>query len=203
MKLLRIAILGILLPIAALAQAPARPTHQLQLGVGTFDYAYPIAAYARLGLLSSRLSYGLDIPVAASWSVMPEVGSKFCLMALFAPGAVGADFVLFSYWDFTVNARYHLPDGVILGLGPMLSYTFHQDKYYVDADPTDPLNGLPKNTRVNVSLRPSVIFHSGRRWHLGAEAELGLNNAMVQYPQYHRTGCRHLHALRFVVGIHF
>lgn len=203
MKAFHLAILGILLPVVALAQTPGRPTHQIQLGAGTFSYGTPLSGYTEVGLLSMRLSYGLDIPVSAAWSVMPEVGTKFCMEGLFALGAVGADFDLFSYWDFSANARYHLPGGAVLGLGPMLSYTFHQDKYYIDADPSDPLNGMPKNTRVNLSLHPSVIFHTGKRWHLGAEAEIGLNNIMIQYPQYRRTGCRHLHALRFVAGIHF
>ncbi len=185
------------------AQESRRPSHEIQLSAGTYSYGSGVQEYFQLGLLSMRLSYGLDIPVAENWSVIPEIGAKFYWEGVFAIGAVGADFDGFTYWDLTVSGRYHTADGIILGLGPMLSYARRQDHYYIDADPWDPLNGQPKNTRFNLSLRPSVLFGCGKHWHLGAEAEIGLTNAMVQYPELHHTGTRHLHALRFVACYRF
>ena len=179
------------------AQAPDRPVHNIQIGLGTYIYGGIETQSLRLGQLAGRISYGLDIPVAGAWSVMPEVGAKFFWQGVFFIGAVGADFDSFSYLDFTVSGRCHLEDGTILGLGPMLSFTGYPDRYYVDADPSDPLNRKAKNKHFGLSLRPSITFPSTKRWRFGLEAEIGLLNAMVQYPEYQRTGNRHIHAIRF------
>ncbi|MBR5724213.1 MAG: hypothetical protein IKX62_02405 [Bacteroidales bacterium] len=179
------------------AQVPDRPMHNIQIGLGTYTYGGIETRALRLGQLAGRVSYGLDIPVAGAWSVMPEVGAKFYWQGVFFIGAVGADFDSFSYLDFTVSGRYHLEDGSILGLGPMLSYTGYPDKYYIDADPSDPLNRQAKNKRLGLSLRPSITFPSTRRWRFGLEAEIGLLNAMVQYPEMGVTGNKHIHAVRF------
>ena len=183
------------------AQALSRPEHNIQLGLGTFVYGGQHSL--RNGQLAARLSYGLDIPVAGAWSVMPEVGVKLFQEGIFAIGAVGADFDSFSYLDFTLSCRYRTPNGLILGLGPMLSYTWHPGRYYVDADPNDPLNRKAKNKPFNLSLRPGIYWDAGRRWRFGVEAELGVLNTMVQYPELNRTGSKHIHAIRFVTGLHF
>lgn len=182
---------------------PVRLEHNIQLGLGIYTYGPGVSSQFRLGHLAGRLSYGLDIYCSDRWSVMPEAGGKFYWEGAFAIGAVGANFDSFSYLDFTVSARYHFADGMILGLGPMLSYTWTPGKYYIDADPSDPLNGKAKNTPLNLSLRPSLTFATAGRWRFGVEAEIGLLNVMVQYPEYGRTGNRHIHAVRLVVGVRF
>lgn len=193
---------------AGLSAQPLRVEHNLQFGLGTFVYGGNYLELVRTGHLAGRLSYGPDIYVSDRWSVMPEVGGKFFFQGLFALGAVGADFDTFSYLDFTVSARRHFEDGIILGLGPMLSYTWTPDRYYVDADPSDPLNGKAKNERLGLSLKPSLTFASAGRWRFGVEAEIGLLNAMVQYPQpqypeYQRTGNKHIHAVRVFAALCF
>lgn len=186
-----------------LSARPPHVEHNLTIGMGTYTYGGDYLELVRTGHLAGRLSYGLDIYCSERWSVMPELGGKFYWEGVFAIGAVGADFNSFSYLDFTVSARCHLEDGLILGLGPMLSYTWTPDKYYIDADPTDPLNRKAKNTPFNLSLRPSLTFAAAGRWRFGVEAEIGLLNAMVQYPEYNRTGNRHIHAIRFFAALCF
>ena len=188
---------------AGLSAQPLRVEHNLQFGLGTFVYGGNFLELVRTGHLAGRLSYGPDIYLSEQWSVMPEVGGKFFFQGLFALGAVGADFDTFSYLDFTVSGRRHFDDGTLLGLGPMLSYTWTPDTYYVDADPSDPLNRKPKNKRVGLSLRPTLTFASAGRWRFGVEAEIGLLNAMVQYPEYQCTGNRHLHAVRVFTTLCF
>ena len=202
MKRLLVLLAALVFSAVLFAQAP-RVEHNVQFGVGTFVYGGNYLELGRTGHLAGRLSYGPDIYVSNQWSVMPELGAKFFFQGLFAIGAVGADFDFFSYLDFTVSGRYHFEDGTILGLGPMLSYTWTPDTYYVDADPTDPLNKKAKNKRVGLSLKPSLTFASAGRWRFGVEAEIGLLNAMVQYPEYQRTGNKHLHAVRFFAALCF
>lgn len=198
----------ILLPLGTAAQTKLQ--HNIMLGTGVFDYGGKTfgASFGR-GHLAMRLSYRLDVPLSDSWSIMPEVGAKFFAEGLFLMGAVGADFDGFTYLDLTVNGCYHTAGGLILGLGPMLSYTLHPDRYYVDADPSDPIAGEFKNKRFLLSLHPSILFDSGKRWIYGVDAEIGLNNAMIQYPQYTgkssftTTGNRQLNAVRFLICFHF
>ena len=188
---------------AGLSAQPLRVEHNLQFGLGTFVYGGNFLELVRTGHLAGRLSYGPDIYLSEQWSVMPEVGGKFFFQGLFALGAVGADFDTFSYLDFTVSARYHFENGMILGLGPMLSYTWTPDRYYIDADPSDPLNRKAKNTPLNLSLRPTLTFATAGRWRFGVEAEIGLLNVMVQYPEYNRTGKCHIHAVRLFTALCF
>ena len=72
MKAFHLAILGILLPVIALAQTPGRPTHQVQLGAGTFSYGTPLSGYTEVGLLSMRLSYGLGLLIVEDRSLSPR-----------------------------------------------------------------------------------------------------------------------------------
>ena len=182
---------------------PVRLEHNIQLGLGIYTYGPGVSSQFRLGHLAGRLSYGLDIYCSDRWSVMPEAGGKFYWEGAFAIGAVGADFNSFSYLDFTVSARYHFENGMILGLGPMLSYTWTPDRYYIDADPSDPLNRKAKNTPLNLSLRPTLTFATAGRWRFGVEADIGLLNVMVQYPEYNRTGKCHIHAVRLFTALCF
>jgi hypothetical protein len=183
------------------AQELKRPEHNIQLGIGVFSFGSETPF--RMDDLSARLSYGVDIPVAGAWSVMPELGVKLYQERLFAGGAVGANFDSLCYLDMAVSIRYRTQKRWIFGLGPMLSYSWSPDKYYVDSDPSSPLNKKAKNTPFNLSIRPGVYWTPGKIWSLGLEAEIGLLNAMVQYPEYGRTGNRHIHAVRLVVGVRF
>ena len=190
-------LLSLLVFAASLSAQPLRLEHNLQLGLGTYVYGGDYHALFQSGHLAHRISYGLDIYGSDRWSVMPEIGGKIYWEGILAIGANGADFDGFTYLDFTVSGRYHLEDGTVLGLGPMLSYTWTPDRYHPNYDPMASISGKAKNKPFNLSIRPSMTFASKGHWHLGVEAEIGLLNVMVQYPEYDQTGNRHLHAIRF------
>lgn len=139
-----------------------------------------------------RLSYGLDVRLNEKWSVMPGAGLRAQLGDIRHFMSKGGD-----------------PDGMamadvfVVGLGPALSYMVSPDTYYIDADPTDPLNNKEKFKRFDVGLQPSVTFLHGKHFQWGFEGSIGLLNAMRQYPEYDRQGSIHLHYLAVTCGWHF
>lgn len=139
-----------------------------------------------------RLSYGLDVRLNEKWSVMPGAGLRAQLGDIRHFMSKGGD-----------------PDGMamadvfVVGLGPALSYMVSPDTYYIDADPTDPLNNKEKFKRFDLGLQPSVTFLHGKHFQWGFEGSIGLLNAMRQYPEYDRQGSIHLHYLAVTCGWHF
>ena len=120
--------------------------------------------------------------------------------------AVGNDPDGMSLADVFVTARYHFEsDGtrMVVGLGPALSIMTSADTYYVDADPSDPLDGKEKFKRYDLGLQPSITFLRGKHFQWGFEGSIGLLNAMRQYPEYKRTGSVHMHYLAVTCGWHF
>lgn len=202
MKRLIIVLSCLVLAVNVSAQ-PRRVEHNVQLGLGVFSYGGDLSQYFGVGHLAGRVSYGADICGSGHWSVMPEIGAKIFWEGIFALGAVGADFDTLFYLDFTLSGRYHTDSGIILGLGPMLSFTWWPDHYYVDANPGESLNRRAKNKPFLVSLRPSISFDVGPRWRLGIEGELGLMNAKVQHMDINRPFFGRLHALRIFAAWHF
>ena len=153
-----------------------------------------------------RLSYGLDIPIEGSWSLMPGAGIRMQMSDIAHIGWCGGDGHALSYADVFCVARYHTEDNgqkVIFGIGPQLSIVTLPDTYYIDADPMDPLNNKETFKRYDLGLQPSVIFLKGKHWQWGFEASIGLLNAMVQYPEMHHTGSIHLHNVMIVGGWRF
>ena len=124
-----------------------------------------------------RLSYGLDIRLDDQWSVMPGVGLRAQLSQIDHFMAVGNDPDGMSLADVFVTARYHFEsDGtrMVVGLGPALSIMTSADTYYVDADPSDPLDGKEKFKRYDLGLQPSITFLRGKHFQWGFEGSIGL-----------------------------
>ncbi len=194
--------------LAAWAQKPAgtkRVESNVLLGAGLFGETGNRARNVFPGAVL-RLSYGLDVRLGGPWSLMPGAGIRAQMGEINHIGWVGGDPEGMSQADFFVVPRYHLDaDGtrIVLGLGPALSYMVGPDTYYIDADPRDPLNGKEKFNRFDLGLQPSLIFRHGRHFQWGFEANVGLLNAMRQYPEYSRTGSIHLHYLTLTCGWHF
>ena len=91
--------------------------------------------------------------------------------------AVGNDPDGMSLADVFVTARYHFEsDGtrMVVGLGPALSIMTSADTYYVDADPSDPLDGKEKFKRYDLGLQPSITFLRGKHFQWGFEGSIGL-----------------------------
>ena len=90
--------------------------------------------------------------------------------------AVGNDPDGMSLADVFVTARYHFEsDGtrMVVGLGPALSIMTSADTYYVDADPSDPLDGKEKFKRYDLGLQPSITFLRGKHFQWGFEGSIG------------------------------
>ncbi|MBR5174752.1 MAG: outer membrane beta-barrel protein [Bacteroidales bacterium] len=198
----------ILVSVTASAQqntAWKRLESNFQLGGGLFLESGYLAREENPGAVI-RLSYGLDIRVNDQWSVMPGAGLRAQLSQIDHFMAVGNDPDGMSLADIFVTARYHFDsDGtrMVVGLGPALSFMTSADTYYVDADPSDPLNGKEKFKRYDIGLQPSITFLRGKHFQWGFEGSIGLLNAMRQYPEYNRTGSVHLHYLAVTCGWHF
>ena len=198
----------ILVSVTASAQqntAWKRLESNFQLGGGLFLESGYLAREENPGAVI-RLSYGLDIRVNDQWSVMPGAGLRAQLSQIDHFMAVGNDPDGMSLADIFVTARYHFDsDGtrMVVGLGPALSFMTSADTYYVDADPSDPLNGKEKFKRYDIGLQPSISFLRGKHFQWGFEGSIGLLNAMRQYPEYNRTGSVHLHYLAVTCGWHF
>lgn len=157
--------------------------------------------------ITLRVAYGLDCPLADSWSLMPGVGVRTQASDVRHWGWDGGDLDSMSQADFFLTLRYHLENGdgsrTILGLGPACSYMIAPDKYYIDADPWDPLGGKEKFKRFDLGLQPSLTFLRGKHFQWGFEANIGLLNALRPYPEFHQTGSVHLHYLILTCGWHF
>ena len=198
----------ILVSVTASAQQNTswkRLESNFQLGGGLFLESGYLAREENPGAVI-RLSYGLDIRVNDQWSVMPGAGLRAQLSQIDHFMAVGNDPDGMSLADIFVTARYHFDsDGtrMVVGLGPALSFMTSADTYYVDADPSDPLDGKEKFKRYDIGLQPSISFLRGKHFQWGFEGSIGLLNAMRQYPEYNRTGSVHLHYLAVTCGWHF
>nr|MCR5548227.1 PorT family protein [Bacteroidales bacterium] len=134
-----------------------------------------------------RLSYGLDVRIGENWSVMPGAGLRTQHGNVNMLGALGADFDDMSMADVFCQARYHFEaDGIamVVYAGPQFSYMVSNDRYYIDADPSDPRNGKEKFKTWDIALQPGIIFRSGKHWQWGFEASVGLRNMRRQYPEY-------------------
>ena len=196
-----------LLGLTMVAQeSRTRLESNFQLGSGLFMESGYLADEQNPGLVL-RLSYGLDIPFNENWSMMPGVGYRAQLGDIRHFMWQGNDPDGMTLADVFVIARFHYQetDGsrFVIGFGPALSYMVSPDTYYIDADLSDPVNGKEKFKRYDLNLLPSVTFLRGMHFQWGVEANIGLLNAMRQYPEYNRNGSIHLHYLALTCGWHF
>lgn len=198
-------VLSFSLVFAQNSKAWKRLENNVMLSAGLFGESGSHAQNVFPGL-ALRLSDGLDIRLDEHWSVMPGAGIRAQVGEINHIGWVGGDPESMAQADVFVAARYHFianSSSIVVGLGPALSYMVVPDSYYIDADPTDPLNGKEKFKRFDLGLQPSVTFRHGKHFQWGLEASVGLLNAMKQYPEYRRTGSIHLHYLTLTCGLHF
>lgn len=203
-----VACLSLLLGMGASAQENTswkRLEHNIQLGGGLFLESGLYANEQNPGIVL-RVSYGLDIRFNEHWSVMPGASLRAQLGDVRHFMGKGNDPDGMALADVFMTARYHFDiDGfqIVVGLGPALSYMVSPDTYYIDAAPTDPLNNKEKFNRFDVGIQPSVCFLHGKHFQWGFEANIGLLNAMRQYPENNRTGSIHLHYVAITCGWHF
>lgn len=200
MKRILLIVIALTLGVAASAQES-----NLMIGAGLFGETGNRARDVFPGL-ALRLSYGLDFQLSEKWSVMPGAGVFARQGEINHLGWVGGDPEGMTMVDAFCQLRYHFEsqgDRIVLGLGPQFSYMISPDRYYIDADPNDPLGGKEKFEKWDIGLQPSLIFQTGKRFQWGFEANVGLRNMLHQYPEYNVTGRVHLHNLMFICGWRF
>ena len=180
-----------------------RLENNIQLTDGAF-FETGTSATREVGLVL-RVSYGLDIRLNESWSVMPGAGARLSTSALPLPrSGGGVDVVGFA--DVFCTVRYHLgvgKTGIVLGLGPALSFMVVPDYYHINDDPYDPLQQKEKFNRFDVGLQPSILFRHGNHFQWGVEASFGLLNMRRQYPEHYVTGQCRFHYVALTCGWHF
>lgn len=218
-------VIASLLIVALFAGAPAfaqseggQPglEHNLMISAGMFAETGSSSTVELPGL-ALRVSYGLGIPIAEKWSLMPGAGVKGQMADFFHSGwfgYIGSGNHSMVMGDLFCSARYHV-DGkrwqIVYGLGPQVLYIIVPDNYPYSVrpnpnheNPIDPISGQETFHRWGLALMPSVVFQRGEHWQWGFEASIGLNNMMVQYPDHSRlTGSIYLHNLLFTCGWRF
>ena len=180
-----------------------RLENNIQLTGGAF-FETGTAATKGVGMVLG-VSYGLDVRLNESWSVMPGAGVRFSTSALPLPrDGGGVDAVGFA--DVFCSARYHLgagKTGIVLGLGPAFSYMVIPDYYHFCDDPNHPLGHKEKFNRFDVGLQPSILFRHGNHFQWGVAANVVLLNMRRQYPEHSVTGHCRFHYVALTCGWHF
>jgi hypothetical protein len=198
-KLITLAFLLISLSIAAQDERVKKWEHFVYVGAGVF---IENAQQHEKGF-SAKIGYGLSYRFAPVFSVMAGVAYHTLGINLFEDAKEGADDDFFEFIDIPLVAQYRLPCRTgqwMLGLGPVLSIATRRDHYYVDADPTDPLNGKAKIKPIGIGLQPSTMYQ-WKHLRAGVEADIGLRDMRISYG--HRLGSLHLHDVNFVLGFCF
>ena len=155
--------------------------------------------------LATEFNFGLEIRLDNKWSVMPQIGHNLMYGEVLHAvlGYVGCDFDVYSFYNAAVLGRYRIKDGMAVGFGPAIYITGNNDTYYIDADPSDPLNGRTKIKPLDLCVRTTLTWDLGEHWRIGALANIGLRNMMLQYPDIGVTGHTHLFSLCFIAGYRF
>lgn len=190
--------------ISANAQTEKKITPVLELGAGLSVEADSGYGECVKGL-ATEFSFGLDIRLDGKWSVMPQIGHNIMFgdaWYLFR-GYIGADYDVYSFYNASVLGRFKLDDGVAVGFGPAIYITEGKDTYYIDADPSDPREGLVKIKPWDFGLRAALTKDYGKHWRIGVLANVGLRNMLYQYPDVGITGHTHLFSLCFTAGFRF
>ena len=194
MKRISIVLFAVLCSVTINAQEVKKVTPVLEIGAGLSVEANSGYGECVKGL-ATEFNFGLDIRLDDKWSVMPQIGHNIMFgdaWYLFR-GYIGADYDVYSFYNASILGRYKLDNGVAVGFGPAIYITDGKDTYYIDADPSDPREGL-------VKIKP---WDYGKHWRIGALANVGLRDMLYQYPDVGITGHTHLFSLCFTAGFRF
>ena len=204
MKRISIVLFAVLCSVTINAQEVKKVTPVLEIGAGLSVEANSGYGECVKGL-ATEFNFGLDIRLDDKWSVMPQIGHNIMFgdaWYLFR-GYIGADYDVFSFYNAAVLGRYRLDDGVAVGFGPAIYITEGKDTYYIDADPSDPREGLVKIKPWDFGLRAALTKDYGKHWRIGALANVGLRDMLYQYPDVGITGHTRLFSLCFTAGFRF
>lgn len=204
MKRISIVLFAVLCSVTINAQEVKKVTPVLEIGAGLSLEANSGYGECVKGL-ATEFSFGLDIRLDDKWSVMPQIGHNIMFgdaWYLFR-GYIGADYDVYSFYNASILGRYKLDNGVAVGFGPAIYITEGKDTYYIDADPSDPREGLVKIKPWDFGLRAALTKDYGKHWRIGALANVGLRDMLYQYPDVGITGHTRLFSLCFTAGFRF
>lgn len=202
-KSLLIIVLFVISGQMSIAQGQKRFSNSILLGGGVFvesDRNHDPGT-------TTRLEYGLGIGLDDSWSIMPGLGYMLSLSDINMRQVEGNDRDYFECIDMFCLARRGINVNkakMYIGFGPQISVNIGRpDTYFIDADITDPRNGLRRFKQWNLSVIPDVTFLLWNHWLIGLEGNIGLRNMMIQYPEYNTTGRVHFFHLLLTTGFQF
>ena len=144
--------------------------------------------------LSLKAGYGLGYFFNGQWSVMPGLAVRNVEENPFAEAADGADEDGFTILDVPIVARYNVGNGTgsfTFGLGPVLSFCIDNETYYIDADPSSPLNKLNKCKTFSVGLQPSISYQMLKHLSIGLDGYYCLTN--IKDTHGLTGGSKHIH----------
>ncbi len=151
--------------------------------------------------LSAKLGYGVAYRFAERFSVKSGVAYRVDMESpIKAFTYDGGDYDAFEFVEVPLVARYHTKDNLVLALGPVFSFCTNNDTYYIDSDPTSPLDGKTKIKDFYVGLQPSVMYQ-WKHFSLGVEANIGLMDVKLNHGL--TTGSKYLHQVMGCVAYRF
>jgi hypothetical protein len=156
---------------------------------------------------SLKLGYGLNYYFTEMFSLMAGVSYREEDTYPFKDDLEGDDTDYFSFWDVPVVFQVHLKDPLptknkwMVGLGLVYSHCKHNDTYYIDADPRDPLGGKTKIKDNYVSLMPCAAYEI-KHFRFGVESYIGLQDVNRKHDGL-VTGKKYLHNICGVVAFKF
>lgn len=173
--------------------------HNFYLGVGVANMMEGGVYYA------SCVGYGLNYYLSPHWSVMPGVGYRGRFGNPFASAMIGKEYYDCSFLDVPVLVQYHQhaseENGWVAELGPVFSILASNDYHYVDADPTDELNGKKVYRNFDFGIQPGIYYQVGKHWRFGVQAHVGFLNIVKKYPNMSET--LYTHDVMATVNFHF
>lgn len=151
--------------------------------------------------LTLKIGYGLNYYIKENISLMLGV-SNYLSTENFGDTKIGGDDDWFEFVDIPLTAHYHIKEekGTLsFGFGPVLSICSNKDSYYVDAEPSDYLNGQIKIKTFNLLLQPSIRYKY-KHLIVGAEGNIGTID-MIKHYDGRIKGSKYIHSLVFTVGL--
>lgn len=184
--------------------------HNISIGNGLFTiHRTDLSTKYPSGLICT-IGYGGEVTLNVNWSVMNGIRYRLLIGGIFEKPTIGGDNQdLFKLADYSFQLRYRVDYGNVLlvfAMGPMLSLDFspQYNDYWVDPPVSGPsLLGKRKYKTWDILYTPNISLVLWKYWIVGLEIGLGLNNIMVQYPEFNKTGNMHHFYALLTTGARF
>ena len=121
-------------------------------------------------------------------------------------GKEGANVIVMPGIDVFFLIRYRFESGkckLIAEVGPDFVYFTNPETYYINANPSDPLNGKDIYKKWDIAVKPGFMLQTGKHFQVGIEFPIGIRNIRKQYPEYNKDSRGYFRSLQFLVGWRF